>query len=401
MSTSPGLPPIVERLEKGQKTPICVIVVGMAGSGKSSLMAQMQYHAANKAKPTTTTKQDKADGEGEPKADEDGETAIDQQQQQQENVAAASTVPTYCINLDPATHHLAYGAAIDIRDTINYKEVMRQHKLGPNGAILTSLNLLTTKFDQIMAILEQRAYGQSEKKEPDDEEETNETEKGEETTEEENDEDDNIAAIGMDYILVDTPGQIEAFTWSASGTIVSESLASAFPTVLCFVVDTARCASSPNTFMSNMLYACSMFYRTRLPLVIVFNKNDVVPHDFCMEWMKDYEAFQEALDESMDSNTNNSATMTSTGFYGSLTRSLSLVLDEFYSNFAHCCGVSAITGDGMDDFWKCIDKAAREDFVLDYVEDLKNRLEEQQAKQQAIQRVAMKRLQRDAAQGQR
>jgi hypothetical protein len=64
----------------------------------------------------------------------------------------------------------------------------------------------------------------------------------------------------MDYILVDTPGQIEAFTWSASGAIMSESLASAFPTVLCFVVDTVRCASSPNTFMSNMLYACSMLY---------------------------------------------------------------------------------------------------------------------------------------------
>jgi GTPase SAR1 family protein len=57
------------------------------------------------------------------------------------------------------------------------------------------------------------------------------------------------------YAIVDTPGQIEAFTWSASGTIITESFASTFPTVLVYVVDTPRTAS-PNTFMSNMLYAC-------------------------------------------------------------------------------------------------------------------------------------------------
>ena len=26
------------------------------------------------------------------------------------------------------------------------------------------------------------------------------------------------------YVLIDTPGQIEVFTWSASGTIITESL---------------------------------------------------------------------------------------------------------------------------------------------------------------------------------
>lgn len=57
------------------------------------------------------------------------------------------------------------------------------------------------------------------------------------------------------YAIVDTPGQIEAFTWSASGAIITESLASTFPTVIVYVVDTPRTAS-PNTFVSNMLYAC-------------------------------------------------------------------------------------------------------------------------------------------------
>jgi len=215
---------------------------------------------------------------------------------------------------------------------------------------MTCLNLFATKFDQVMTILEKRS-------------------------------DD------LDYILVDTPGQIEAFTWSASGTIMGEALASAFPTVLAFVVDCVRCASSPNTFMSNMLYACSMMYRTRLPLVVVFNKIDVVPHEFLLEWMKDYDVFQEALDEMLDE---------SQGFYGSLTRSLSLVLDEFYRQL-HSCGVSAATGDGMADFWRTVDMAAK-DFETDYLDDLKNRVDEQNAKKKAMAKDSLRRLQKDLSQ---
>lgn len=325
-SAAINLPPVVERLQTQEKNPICIICVGMAGSGKTSLVNRIQ-----------------------------------------ESLEEDQNRSAYCVNLDPATLSLPYEASIDIRDTINYKEVMKQHKLGPNGAIMTSLNLFTTKFDQVMGILERRAY-------PNEHSASNEEEETEENP-----------TPPMDYIIIDTPGQIEAFTWSASGSIMSESLASAFPTVLCFVVDTVRCASSPNTFMSNMLYACSMLYRTRLPLVVVFNKTDVVSHEFCLEWMRDYEAFQKALDEVSDSS----------GFYGSLTRSLSMALDEFYSSFANACGVSAVTGNGMGEFWKTVKKAAEEDFALDYIEDLKSRIDEQQARNQAIARSDIRRLQRD------
>ncbi|EEC43374.1 predicted protein [Phaeodactylum tricornutum CCAP 1055/1] len=329
------LPPIVQRLERGEKTPICVIMVGMAGSGKTTLLTQLQRSLETPSVPPTP----------------DDFVAAD--------TAADAKMASYVVNLDPATLSVPYEVSIDIRDTVDYKQVMQQHKLGPNGAIMTSLNLFATKFDQVMTLLEKRATP-PEPLPPQ-------------------------SQIGMDYILVDTPGQIEAFTWSASGAIMSEALASAFPTVLCFVVDTVRCASSPNTFMSNMLYACSMMYRTRLPLIVCFNKTDVVSHEFCLEWMRDHDAFQEALDDVSES----------AGFYGSLTRSLALVLDEFYSSFANAVGVSAVTGDGMDDFWKTVEKAGRQDFVLDYIEDLKNRIEEQQARTQAMARVSLSRLQRD------
>mmetsp|Transcript_16481 Transcript_16481/g.33986 ORF Transcript_16481/g.33986 Transcript_16481/m.33986 type:complete len:119 (+) Transcript_16481:69-425(+) len=108
-----------------------------------------------------------------------------------------------------------------------------------------------------------------------------------------------------------------------------------------------------------------------------------------MEWMKDFEAFQEALDNARNNDGGES------GFYDSLTRSLSLVLDEFYTEFSkNAVGVSAITGDGIDDFWKVIREAATVDFEL-YIEDLKHRIEEQEAKKEAMARVQARKLQRD------
>ena len=360
-----GFPPVIGRIERNETMPVCIIFVGMAGSGKSTLVTQLQSSLDQKA----------AAEHEPPQPPNEGTSTV--------GTTERPKVPyAYGVNLDPATLHVAYDASIDIRDTINYKQVMQQHKLGPNGAILTSLNLFATKFDQVMNILERRAYGGS-------------TEDAAPTTQpndvdvvkDENaditNEDDEDEAI--DYILVDTPGQIEAFTWSASGSMMSEALASAFPTILCFVIDTPRCAASPNTFMSNMLYACSMLYRTKLPLVICFNKIDVVSHEFCMEWMRDNETFQQALDDTAETS----------GFYGSLTRSLSLVLEEFYTNFGNACGVSAYTGDGIDEFWTTVQKAARQDFCMDYIDDLKNRIEEQQVRRQALARISAQRIQRD------
>ena len=34
--------------------------------------------------------------------------------------------PPYILNLDPAVTHMPYSANIDIRDTVDYKEVMKQ-----------------------------------------------------------------------------------------------------------------------------------------------------------------------------------------------------------------------------------------------------------------------------------
>jgi hypothetical protein len=61
--------------------------------------------------------------------------------------------------------------------------------------------------------------------------------------------------VPQSHIILDTPGQIEIFTWSASGTIITDAMAASYPTVIAYIIDTPR-TTAPATFMSNMLYAC-------------------------------------------------------------------------------------------------------------------------------------------------
>jgi len=130
---------------------------------------------------------------------------------------------------------------------------MKKYTLGPNGAIMTALNLFATQFDQIMKLL--------------------------------------LAKTDLDYVVLDTPGQIEVFTWSASGQIIADSLACTFPTIVTYIADTVRC-QAVTTFMSNMLYALSIMYKTKLPLLTTFNKIDVVSHSFALDWINDFDNFE-------------------------------------------------------------------------------------------------------------
>ncbi|KRZ20437.1 Protein CLEC16A [Trichinella pseudospiralis] len=279
--------------------PTCMIVLGMAGSGKSTLVQRICAYLS------------------------------------------ATKTSLYPVNLDPAVHYVSYPTAVDIRESVNYKEIMQKYELGPNGGIMTAMNIFATTFGkvsrfslfvveldcgfhvyciQVIDFLEN-------------------------------------SSINYKYAIFDTPGQIEVFTWSASGAIISQTLASSFPTVIVYVMDVAR-SSSPITFTSNMLYACSIMYKTQLPMVVAMNKTDIISANFALDWINDFECFLEALDSE-------------TSFAGDLTRRLALGLEEFYKTLK-CTGVSALSGEGMKRFFELIDQA-RLEYETDYKPELEQR----------------------------
>ncbi|KAI0989038.1 hypothetical protein GJ496_009093 [Pomphorhynchus laevis] len=262
----------------------CVLVLGMAGSGKTTFLDQVSKQCND----------------------------------------------AVFVNLDPAVvGTLPYNCQIDIRNSVNYRDVMRNYKLGPNGSILTCLNLFATRiYDMIKLIREKKPT----------------------------------------IVFVDTPGQIEVFTWSASGSIILDSLASEMPTTIAYIVDVPRCTSNAITFISNMMYACSVMYRSKLPIITILNKNDIVHHQQILDWISNFDDFQQALDrqESVDQN-----------YAYSLARSLSLALDEFY-NLLKAVGFSSLTGNGWTEVQDAIQHARNEyinDF-LPYYEKLKKSTKE-------------------------
>jgi len=69
-----------------KRKPHVIITIGMAGAGKSTFVQRINSYLHSQSPPQ----------------------------------------PPYILNLDPAVTHLPFEANIDIRDTVNYKEVMKQ-----------------------------------------------------------------------------------------------------------------------------------------------------------------------------------------------------------------------------------------------------------------------------------
>ncbi|MCX8174395.1 MAG: ATP/GTP-binding protein [Thermoplasmata archaeon] len=160
------------------------------------------------------------------------------------------------VNLDPGAEVLKYAPDIDIREWISIDEIMREHELGPNGAQIVAADMLA------MNVPEVRNY---------------------------------IEKYGADYVLVDTPGQIELFAFREASKHVADGLSSGH-SLLVYLLDPTL-AKTPTGLVSLLMLGATIQYRFRYPLVNVLSKCDLLSTEeiekvvsWCEEPYRLYEA---------------------------------------------------------------------------------------------------------------
>ena len=140
------------------------------------------------------------------------------------------------INLDAGVRTLPYSPDIDVRDFVDFDEIVSSYGLGPNGAMIAGMDLTATKIDEIK---------------------------------------DELDYLSPEYVLVDTPGQIELFAYRNSGVHCAQSLVDQSVPSSIFMLDPAL-AHSESSFASLMLLGVSVMYRFNFPQIFVLSKNDLV-----------------------------------------------------------------------------------------------------------------------------
>lgn len=169
----------------------------------------------------------------------------------------ASDVNVATVNLDPGVLWLPYGPEVDIRDYINYDRMVTELKLGPNGALVACVD---SAVRHVQAMREE------------------------------------VERLDPDYVLVDTPGQMELFAYRDSGTFIASALSGGHFSVI-FLADSIF-LNSPSDFISIMLLSHSVHVRFRSPQVNCVSKIDLLPEEILERatlWASDPVTLKEAF----------------------------------------------------------------------------------------------------------
>jgi len=160
------------------------------------------------------------------------------------------------LNLDPGVESLPYRPDVDVRDYVDIVQIMQQYDLGPNGSMIMANDLIASKIDDIQ---------------------------------------NEIHGVNPDYLIVDTPGQIELFAYRASGPFFIQNIDASEKTNI-FLYDGTMIVS-PSNFISISLLATSIKLRLGLPTINVMTKADLIPDkiDQVLKWSSDPISLEEEL----------------------------------------------------------------------------------------------------------
>ena len=168
------------------------------------------------------------------------------------------------LNLDPGVDSLPYTCDIDVRDYVDIVSIMHQYDLGPNGSLIMANDLIASKIDELQ---------------------------------------NEVDRTNPDYLLVDTPGQIELFAYRTSGPFFIQNLRSEEKANI-FLFD-GSLITSPINFVSISLLATSIKLRLGVPTVNVLTKSDLIGEKLkdVLSWSSNLRILEEAIAEEADGET--------------------------------------------------------------------------------------------------
>ena len=106
--------------------------------------------------------------------------------------------------------------------------------------------------------------------------------------------------INPDYLIVDTPGQIELFAYRSSGPYITENLI-AEEKVGIFMYD-GKLITDPTNFVSISMLATSIRLRLGLPMINLLSKQDLITDMVgeIIKWSSNLPALENAIASSTD-----------------------------------------------------------------------------------------------------
>ncbi len=139
------------------------------------------------------------------------------------------------LNLDPGAEAPDLNPDVDIREWVRLADIQDEYGLGPNGAQIAAADMIALKIFEVKQA---------------------------------------VTELKTDYVLVDTPGQVELFAFREASKAIVDAL-SGDRSVLAFLYDPAL-ARTPVGFVSLLMLSATVEFRFRLPLVNVLTKSDVL-----------------------------------------------------------------------------------------------------------------------------
>lgn len=163
------------------------------------------------------------------------------------------------VNLDAGAESLPYAPDLDVRDYVNLEEIMSDQGLGPNGAQVAAADMVAMNAKELADVLE---------------------------------------TFETNYMLIDTPGQIELFTFRSSGPVLIDAFGRE-DSALVYLNDPAI-VKSASGFISSVLLSATVQFRHGLPFISVLSKADILPEEDLeriVKWSVDPFALYESLFE--------------------------------------------------------------------------------------------------------